>query len=432
MDLPQFSDSEFLDHNALNAAFNLSYASDQQVTDLTNSPGLINPSLLTFTPSALTITVAAPSPFAVLFGNGALTGAHGTTDGADTTSTVVSLSSLVPGSGSVTAYILASFTQVQESPYEVVGPPAGHPDFNPSFAAYAAYAEKRDSLALTASTTAPNNLTTFELCRTTLTAGQTSITSVDTTHQIYASSLLNPTGVTAGVYPGATVTVGADGRITGIFASGNGRLIGIQAFANPGTTTYTPTAGTTRMIGYLIGGGGAGGGAPATGAGAFSCGGGGGSGALCWFQVINPTSSALVIGAGGVGVSGGVGGNGSSSSFAGTFTASGGTAAFVGGPSAVGFLAQPGVGGARGSTANILDVGGNPGTSGITLGTAPLGGNGGASPMFAGGGFGSSGLSGGNATSPGAGGGGSSNGPSAGAQSGASGAAGQFIAWEYS
>lgn len=209
-----------------------------------------------------------------------------------------------------------------------------------------------------------------------------------------------------------------------------GRLLNIQGLFASGT--YTETPGTTRAIGYMLGGGGAGGGAPATGSGQVSCGGGGGSGALCWFQVLNPTASTVVIGAGGVGASGSVGGNGGSSSFGGIFTAAGGAAGAVGGPSSAGFIAQNGAGGAIGSTANILDAGGNPGTTGITLGIAPLGGTGGASPLFAGAGFGSSGLSGGNATAPGAGGGGSSNVFNAAAQAGASGGAGCLIVWEYS
>jgi hypothetical protein len=212
----------------------------------------------------------------------------------------------------------------------------------------------------------------------------------------------------------------------------SGRLLNIQGFSTAGTSTYTPTSGATRVVCYLVGGGGAGGGAPATGASQYSTGGGGGSGALCWFQVMNPTSATVVIGAGGVGASGGAGGNGGSSSFGGTFTAAGGNAAAVGGPSSAGFVAQPGGGGARGSTANLLDVGGNPGTSGITLGTAPLGGVGAASVLFGGAGFGSSASTGGNATAPGAGGGGSSNVPSAAAQPGGSGGAGQLIVWEYS
>jgi hypothetical protein len=224
MDLPIFSDSEFLDQNVLNAAFNLSYTSAKQITTLTNSFGVINPSSLTFTPSALTVTVAAPSPFAVLFIGGVLTGAHGTTNGADTSTYVVNMAPFVPTSGTVTVYIVAIWSQIQESPYEVVGPPSGHPDFNPSFAAYQAYAEIKDTLSIFATTTPPDG-NHIELCRTTLTVGQTSITSVDTTHWVYASSLLGNTGVTPGAYPGANVTVGADGRITSI-VSGFTRIIG--------------------------------------------------------------------------------------------------------------------------------------------------------------------------------------------------------------
>lgn len=238
MDSPLFSDSEFLDQNVLNAAFGLGYLSAQQITDLTNSPGLINPaSTLVITPSGLNITVAAPAPFAVLFGNGALAQAFGNTNGATSSSYTVNLSSLVPGSGSVTVYVVASYSQVLQSPYEVVGPPAGHPDYNPAFAPYTAYADTRDTLTVTATTTPPDNLTTFELCRTTLVVGQSSITVISTANWHYASSLLNPTGVTGGSYPGATVTVGTDGRITGISTVAYGPL----AAANTWTATNTFT-----------------------------------------------------------------------------------------------------------------------------------------------------------------------------------------------
>jgi hypothetical protein len=133
--------------------------------DLTDYPNLITPTALAMTPSALNVTVSAPSPFAVLVGNAALTTANGTSDGAVSYSYAVNLSSLIPGYGSVVAYGVASFAQVQDTPYNVIGPPSGHPDYNPAFAPYQAYARTKGILAITATTVAPDNLTTLELCR---------------------------------------------------------------------------------------------------------------------------------------------------------------------------------------------------------------------------------------------------------------------------
>ncbi len=241
MDLPQFSDSEFVDQNILNAAFGLVYSSAQQIVGLTNSPGLIHPSSLAFTPSLLTVSVSAPSPFAVAFASGSLATAHGTVDGADTSTYTVNMAPLVPASGSVTAYIVASFVQIQEAPFTVVGPPAGHPDYNPSFAAYTTYGEKRDSLSLVGTLTAPDNATTFEVCRMTLSAGQTSITSVVTSNWVYAGSILAPTGIVAGNYSGATVTVGVDGRITGISSVAYGALGSANTWTAANTFSGTVT-----------------------------------------------------------------------------------------------------------------------------------------------------------------------------------------------
>jgi hypothetical protein len=95
-----------------------------------------------------------------------------------------------------------------------VGPPLGHPSYNPNFVPYTGYQQNVETLTLAATTTAPDNITTFELGRTTLVAGQTVITALDVTHTAQASSLLNTTGVVAGAYTLTDITVGADGRIT--------------------------------------------------------------------------------------------------------------------------------------------------------------------------------------------------------------------------
>lgn len=153
------------------------------------TPGTVNPSDATFTPSNLTVSCALPSPFACLFQTGTLAEAHGTTDGSDTSTYNVDFSSLVPASGnSVTAYCVAQLTTVKQDPFLLVGPPPGHPDYDPSFVPYKAYNTELDTLNVTATTTAPDNQTTIELFRVTLAPGQTTIGSVDTTHQVKASS----------------------------------------------------------------------------------------------------------------------------------------------------------------------------------------------------------------------------------------------------
>src|SRR6185437_5782854 len=154
-------------------------------------------------------------------------------------------------SGSQTVYCLSQVTTIGENLVTVVGPPPGHPDYDPTFNPFDFYNTRRDSLSITASTTAPNNTTTFELFRVVLNAGQSIITSgqIDTSHWQYASAVLNPTGVSAGTYPSATITVGIDGRVSSASTTTiNGKLLNVQQFSTPGTFTYTPTAGTTSVI----------------------------------------------------------------------------------------------------------------------------------------------------------------------------------------
>lgn len=209
-----------------------------------------------------------------------------------------------------------------------------------------------------------------------------------------------------------------------------GRMTGVQGFGSPGTFTYTPTDGTKFAILRMQGGGGAGGGAVATGAGQYSVGGGGGSGAWCYKRINTPAAVSIVIGAAGASVSGSSGGNGGSSSYGGLYTAAGGFGGKAGGPSSGGFLVNPGGGGSVGGTGDI-EAGGNPGVSGLQSGINVIGGNGGASTMFSGAGFGSSGLAGGPALSPGCGGGGASRGPSLGAVAGGNGGQGYILIEEY-
>ena len=185
MQIPNFSQDQFLNAPTLNTAVGYIKNSLETSNKTFYTPGLLYSQDLIYTfNNSLTVSLNVSPPFAVVDANGILSQALGTTNG--TTSSVYSLdfSSFVPSSGSVTVYITATTVSLSLQPYQVIGPPIGHPDYNPSFAPYTAYGETVDSLSITLSTTAPNNQTVFELGRVVLTSGQTAVTSVTTSYQV--------------------------------------------------------------------------------------------------------------------------------------------------------------------------------------------------------------------------------------------------------
>jgi hypothetical protein len=254
MQAPLFVDGQFVDGTLLNGAMSMLMNNYEFIGSELHTPGLLSPTSMVFiagSPSALQVTINLPSPFAVLFADGALVNANGIVSGATTTAYAVNLASLVPASGTATVYILASYGQIGEQQTQVIGPPEGHPDYDPTFAPFNWYLEGLDTLVITAGTTAADNETTFELCRLSLAAGQTTInqSSIITSNWKYASAVLSPTGVTAGTYAGATVQVGADGRLTGVSGvaygplAGNNTWTGTNIFDEPITVTDTGTGG---------------------------------------------------------------------------------------------------------------------------------------------------------------------------------------------
>lgn len=135
----------------------------------------------------------------------------------------------------------------------------------------------------------------------------------------------------------------------------------------------------------LVGGGGAGGGAFAGGSGHSAGGGGGGGGYAEIFLVAVqiPTTVAVTIGAGGLGVSAASGGDGGISSFGSILSATGGLG---GGTFAANTLTIGALSGAGGEgTGGDLYLPGSPGQMGGGAATLALGGNGGDSMMGAGG-----------------------------------------------
>ena len=174
--LPNFIDGEFVNAALLNISFgNVGKSLAAIGRNSFAAPGLLYPELNSaFGATGLVVGVTF-SPSFGLVTSGAVAYAHGNTANADTQTYSVNMASLVPASGAVTAYLLLAATTVQQQSTGVPGPATGHPSYNPNFVPTTVYQAITDTLALTASTSAPDNVSTFELARTTLSAGQGSI-----------------------------------------------------------------------------------------------------------------------------------------------------------------------------------------------------------------------------------------------------------------
>jgi hypothetical protein len=240
---PIYNDAEFVGTTQFNAAAGAVY--NGQLDDLiaTHIPGVINPAAVTVTATGLIFTFTCTTSFGGLFSNGFIGRPWGTTAGSTTQVYTVNMASFVPGTGTQVVYIALTGQVLDEAPFTVAGPPPGHPDYDPSFASYAAYAETYNTLVFTATTTAPNNLTTLEFGRITLSAGQASVlpSQLVTSYQVPAGSILNDTGVTPGTYSLINGTVDADGRL---YSAASATSISI-----PGN--ITSTAGTVQGAGII-------------------------------------------------------------------------------------------------------------------------------------------------------------------------------------
>ena len=291
MRTPLFNNNEFLSQDQLNAAAGLVSDSFDDIASALHTPGLVGASNLSFSYSGLDITVNAPLPFMALFSDGTLASANGTTDGESSSSATVDFSSLVPSTGSITAYLVATSGSVAQSPTTTVGPPVGHPDYNPSFSPYTAYSEQQDTLIFQATTTEPDNLNTLFIASTVLSAGQTTITTSSTVGQVRAGAILsrngevlaadlgsgaaasnvgtlggslvgtlpNPTlaatGATSGTYINPiTITVDEDGRVSNIANVPNwnvpGNVTASGTIVASGTATAAAATSPANLIPY--------------------------------------------------------------------------------------------------------------------------------------------------------------------------------------
>ena len=186
-----FTDPQILDASApggLNPAFALVSGSFASLGSGTwAGPGLSAPEVMTVSFSGMAATVGLPAPWGVVSSGGVIVRAHGTQTGQDTQTYSVNFAPLVPVSGSLTAYLAATVSTIQQGPFPVPGPPPGHPAYDPKYVPSVAYAATTYTVALSAVSGGIDNVNTFELLRTTLSAGQSAVTGWSTAGQARAA-----------------------------------------------------------------------------------------------------------------------------------------------------------------------------------------------------------------------------------------------------
>jgi hypothetical protein len=256
---PNWTDPQFLDATGvggLNAAMGtVSGAIASAGSGTWAVPGLISPEAMTVSFASLVATVGLPLPWSLITSSGAIVRAHGTQTGVDTTSYSVNFAPLVPASGSRTAFLAATVTQIQQNPFPIPGPPPGDPAYNPNFVPTTGYATNQYSIILSAVSGGIDNINTFELFRTTLTVGQSSITSYNTVGQVRASDrIAQPVQVLAsgGVLTQAQSQYMLSPGVSGLthtlpLVSGAGGLF--YWFVNPTASWTIATSGTDTIVG---------------------------------------------------------------------------------------------------------------------------------------------------------------------------------------
>jgi hypothetical protein len=259
---PNFTDPQFLDAAApggLNPAMSLIAASFGAIgSGVWAAPGLLAPDAMVVTFSGMTANVSLPSPWGVVTSGGIRVHAHGTQTGQDTQAYTVNFTSLIPSTGSLTAYLAATITTINQTAFPVPGPPPGQPAYDPLYVPSVGYASNTYTVALSAVTGGIDNISTFELFRTTLSASQTGLVSVSPVGQMRAPDrrAWPPSYQTSG---GALVASQAQQVIFPLYpsltftlplASGAGGLA--FGFSNPTTGTCTIAAAGSDGL-YALG-----------------------------------------------------------------------------------------------------------------------------------------------------------------------------------
>lgn len=175
MQVPAWNLNQFIDSTAFNNAETTIANSFSTLLQAGYSAGFIHPETTTIGATGLVVSVVGGAGFGLLTSAGIFAQASGTTTGSPSNTYALNFTSLLPSSGTVTAYVLCTPTTIQVNPVQIVGPPPGHPDYNVNFQPYTGYMTNVDSLTITASNVAPNNTSTFALASCTLTSGTTGL-----------------------------------------------------------------------------------------------------------------------------------------------------------------------------------------------------------------------------------------------------------------
>jgi hypothetical protein len=224
LETPNFSAKQYVDQTAFNPAFGAVSGDIALALGCSGPGGLVHPETLVLAASGLAVNVITSLTFGIVFpqssGAAIFAQGHGTIQGHDSQSYSVNFSGLVPASGSVTVYLAASLSQILQDALQIVGPPPGHPDYNPNFTPYTAYGLVTDTLVLAAVSGQPDNYASFELARVTLTPTTTGVVA-NTAYQqrfsgpntlpplqISANTILTPAyaGFMLQIVSGATLT----------------------------------------------------------------------------------------------------------------------------------------------------------------------------------------------------------------------------------
>lgn len=267
-------DGQFINASALNAAEQTSFVNLQDTINKLFNPGLVNVERhINTNISGNKIYVYLDESIRVLFGNGVLGSPVGNLNGT-VTPYVLDMTAFVPSSGTVVAYVVAIRADGNFNNIVVSGPPPGHPAYDPTFSPFNTFATTQPLINLTATTTPPDNVNTFEICRTILSAGQTAITNIDLSYEIFAGpkqnvlqtptffetsgpfTLVVPPGVNSvsmeiggGGGAGASCNNSGNGNTNANSVSGGGGAAGDQA-----VTTLQVRQGDV-ISGYIGGGG---------------------------------------------------------------------------------------------------------------------------------------------------------------------------------
>jgi hypothetical protein len=248
---PQFGDYEFVSAASFNTAAGLVETSANDSRANTHTPGLVNAAFTTFSRTAdLVITTTFGASTRVLFGSGVIAGGYGTVAGAISSVYATNLAPFIPLSGNQTVYVIASPVTIGQSAQLVTGPPVGHQDYDPTFVPYTLYTNLIDSVAVSATLSAPDNSTAIELYRVTLTAGQSIITSVDLSHQVRAGALLSQSGevVPADLDRAYALLAGSSGQVFNVANA----VTATEAVALGQFVNSLATTGYAKLPGGLI------------------------------------------------------------------------------------------------------------------------------------------------------------------------------------